>query len=501
MQKVTTLLAIAAVSYGAMTLAQTQQNETAQFEQAPFASENAIIDTSIPFAIGAREAQQSLRGAFGWPTFQEGLVQGVYFRFDPDGYARFAPTPRLDSDVFEVICRPRTYSCMGRKGALSVILNSRGQIQLKIDNIQSGDRFFVSEGVSEIEVPERILQPLDTQLELLLSTGGDLIVRRGENEKDRISLTGFMPVSAYLRWVTARQDYTILPRGWPVPNAAGSDSMVTQATTWQSPMPQPQNFPVGQNNSAQNQFQQVPQPLQVQVQPTIVSNNQSEVDEVKTELKVLRELLMERNKTAQPDTQQTMQMTHQSLQNNTMTGSIAQLIPQNSEQNPLSDQIAALQKASEQIQADLQRLTQPSQQEPVSQNGLASIELSAPVSKQITQAEMHASSLPQRDDPTIATAQRLQYLMSEIGLDAKTAMMLIQMGEVKSTPQPAATMQTPLEKEPVFQENVVAEILKELESEVMEQQKQTKPEATVSVMSNEEFTLLSQYFKSVTLSK
>ena len=92
----------------------------------PFASENAILDTSIPFAIGAQEAQQSLRGSFGWPTFQEGLVEGVYFRFDPDGYARFAPTPRLDTDVFEVICRPRTYSCMGRKGSLSVLLNSRG---------------------------------------------------------------------------------------------------------------------------------------------------------------------------------------------------------------------------------------------------------------------------------------------------------------------------------------------------------------------------------------
>ncbi|MEC8574047.1 MAG: hypothetical protein VXZ09_10465, partial [Pseudomonadota bacterium] len=75
-----------------------------------FASENAILDTSLPFAIGAREAQQALRGSFGWPTFQEGLVEGVYFRFDPDGYARFSPSPRLDTDVFEVICRPRTYA-------------------------------------------------------------------------------------------------------------------------------------------------------------------------------------------------------------------------------------------------------------------------------------------------------------------------------------------------------------------------------------------------------
>ena len=79
-----------------------------------FASENAILDTSVLFAIGAREARQELRGSFGWPTFQEGLVEGVYFRFDPDGYARFSPTPRLDTDVFEVICRPRTHSCTAR---------------------------------------------------------------------------------------------------------------------------------------------------------------------------------------------------------------------------------------------------------------------------------------------------------------------------------------------------------------------------------------------------
>ncbi len=129
-----------------------------------FTSENAILDTSILFAIGAREARQELRGSFGWPTFQEGLVEGVYFRFDPDGYARFSPNPRLDTDVFEVICRPRTYSCMGRKGTLSFMLNSRGQFQLKLDAAHEGDQFFVVEGISELEVPARILQPLDDRL-------------------------------------------------------------------------------------------------------------------------------------------------------------------------------------------------------------------------------------------------------------------------------------------------------------------------------------------------
>lgn len=487
-------LSVLMTSVGVSATAQTQQIDPNQSQQAPFASENAIIDTSIPFAIGAREAQQSLRGSFGWPTFQEGLVHGVYFRFDPDGYARFAPTPRLDTDVFEVICRPRTYSCMGRKGPLSIILNSRGQIQLKIDDVLSGDRFFVSEGVSEIEVPERILQPLDTQLELLLSTGGDLIVRRGDTEKDRISLTGFMPVTAYLRWVTARQDYTILPRGWPIPNAANSDSAMTQSTTWQSPMPQPQNFPNTQGGITVNLQQPVSQPLQAQPQATQTASTstQSEVDEVKSELRILRELLMEKNKETQP----AQMPTQQPLQ----TGSIGQLMPQNSSQPPVNDQIAALQAAASQIQADIQRLTQPQKQTP---GGLGTIGLGTPQHQDPMQ---HNAKQQMVQDPAIETAKRLQYLMSEIGLDAKTALMLIQMGEGNQSqdammPANATTNAQQTPQNPASQDNIVAQILRELESDLGETQAQTEPmkqDGTLD-LSDAEFQLLSQYFKSVVI--
>ncbi len=208
-----------------------------------FDSENAILDTSILFSIGAQEASQSLRGSFGWPTFQEGLVEGVYFRFDPDGYARFSPVPRLDVDVFEVICRPRTYNCLARKGDLNIFLNARGQLQLKIEGIAEGDRFYLAEGVSEIELPESILQPLDNRFEALLLAGGELIVRRGGEEFERVSLVGFSASSTYLRWIAARQDYSILPRGWPVPNSrADTPGNVTQPTTWNSPMPKPQRI-------------------------------------------------------------------------------------------------------------------------------------------------------------------------------------------------------------------------------------------------------------------
>lgn len=207
-----------------------------------FAADNAIVDTSIPFAIGANEAQQSLRGAFGWPTFQEGLVEGVYFRFDPDGYARFSPNPRLDVDVFEVLCKSRTKDCHARKAGLTVILTPRGQLQLAVEGVVAGDTFFLSEGVSEIPVPERVLQPLDVQMENLLSSSLELIVRRGNEDVSRHSLRGFLAASAYLRWITNKQDYAVLPRNWPVPNGrqVNTPSQITQNGNWQSPMPQPQ---------------------------------------------------------------------------------------------------------------------------------------------------------------------------------------------------------------------------------------------------------------------
>ncbi|RMH46922.1 MAG: hypothetical protein D6688_04130, partial [Alphaproteobacteria bacterium] len=52
-------------------------------------------------------------------------------------------------------------------------------------------------------------------------------------------------VAAYLRWVAARQDYTVLPRGWPVPNSKGADGndSITKPAVWSSPMPQPQLLP------------------------------------------------------------------------------------------------------------------------------------------------------------------------------------------------------------------------------------------------------------------
>lgn len=471
----------------------TQQLDPNQNLETPFASENAILDTAIPFAIGAREAQQSLRGSFGWPTFQEGLVEGVYFRFDPDGYARFAPTPRLDTDVFEVICRPRTYSCMGRKGTLSAMLNSRGQLQLKIDDVLSGDRFFVSEGVSEIEVPERILQPLDSQMELLLSTGGDLIVRSGDSEKDRISLTGFFAVSAYLRWVAAHQDYTILPRNWPVPNAKGADDGMTRVSNWQSPMPQPQNFPTAQSGLTAYQTQPMSQ-QQSMIQPVSQNTTQNDVAEVKGELRILRELLLERNQMSAPDASSPppQQIPAQPFNTGLTT-------PPSIDQ-PVSSQIAALQQAADRIQNDIARLSTTTAPQ---NNLLGSVQLTQPE----PQPMLPVQTLSTGDDKATETAARLHYLMTEIGLDAKTAIMLIQLGDNNSqagnsgfSNSGSVNSTSNKTQNPLYQDTVVARILSELESDLVQENSSVdETPNSLGRMSQNDYQLLSEYFRSVAL--
>ncbi|WP_147125457.1 hypothetical protein [Shimia ponticola] len=198
-----------------------------------FSPENAILNTAIPFSVGAREAQQALRGSFGWATFQEGLVQGSYFRFDPDGYARFSPSPRLDTDVFEVICRPRTYVCMARKGPMTLTLSSTGQVQLKLEQSTTQDQFFLNDGFAELQIPARIIGTLDQQLETLLGSGGTLVTRRNGNVLEEVPLTGFPVVTAYLRWLVARQDYAVLPTNWPVPRTGGPNpDALTQPVNW-----------------------------------------------------------------------------------------------------------------------------------------------------------------------------------------------------------------------------------------------------------------------------
>ncbi|MGR3493273.1 MAG: hypothetical protein ACU0DW_14535, partial [Shimia sp.] len=196
-------------------LAQEQTALTSGFEP-----NNAILETSVPFTTGAREAKQSLRGSFGWQTFQEGLVNGIHYRFDPDGYARFSPSPRLDEDVFEVLCMTGSTVCIARKDELSLSIRDGGQAYLEIEGASTGDLFSLDDGASELPLPPEVMGVLDHRLEPLLEQGDELVLRRGDEVYARISLKGFEPVVAYLRWVDAGQDPRALPLDWPLDAAA-----------------------------------------------------------------------------------------------------------------------------------------------------------------------------------------------------------------------------------------------------------------------------------------
>ncbi len=482
-----------------------------------FASENAILDTAIPFAIGAREARQALRGSFGWPSFQEGLVEGVYFRFDPDGYARFAPTPRLDVDVFEVICRTRTHACAARKDGFEVFLTDRGQLQIRLEEALAGDTFFVSEGVSEIQVPERILQPLDVQLELLLGAGGDLITRRGNSEVARTSLKGFSAVTAYLRWIAARQDYAVLPRGWPVPNAAAETS-VTQPASWNSPMPQPQLLAPGYSAGFGIAPATSAAPLTVPSQPptggamtgptvwpgqsVAISPTQPshgtptghalDAEALRDELADLKALIVAAQNGGDPvpsvrDTAVSHQKQISSFRAESHTAlqpaDVAQLLAVLGE---LQAQVATLQKTQSDVAAAPWGVGTDAQ-------GLAPLGTPA--------AERHAQA------DTAHDAERLAYLVKHLGYDAQTALTILKAAPDAQAGDDLAVSVNPqwnAEAAPqsvLYENALVDQILAEMEAEMaaVVGQEQTVASTEAPAANIAEYELLSRYFVSAGL--
>lgn len=529
MQKFTTSLVVAGALLIAAEAATAQSTVFERREEA-FASENAILDTSIPFAIGARQAEQNLRGSFGWPTFQEGLVDGVYFRFDPDGYARFSPSPRLDTDVFEVVCRPRTYTCQGQKPGLTVLLNERGQLQLVLPNAVAGDTFALSDGVSELALPERILQPLDIRLETLLASGGELIVRRGSNEIDRISLKGFSAVAAYLRWVAARQDYTVLPRGWPVPNSKGAaaNDSITKPAVWASPMPQPQVLPTSVAPAA---------PPQPAASP--------ELEALRAEIAALKSQLATRTApspavqgaapafgaAAPAWPQGTASGTGVPVQP-TVSGAPPQQLapaPVTGPQQPVAPAMPAQQLPGTGQAAQLQAsapvattapapatTTQTAAAEPTAASAASTSPTSDPrldrfekaievlVSKlespaapreEDTAAEQAAVAAP-ADKANSSAAEQLDYLVSKLGLDTETALLLLQL----SGEDPASVQETPAKA--VIKEKIVDNVLADIQTDIApalpaETAKAETQVSDASPLPEEDYVTLTRYFRSV----
>ncbi len=521
MRQIVKTMAVLMVGCG-LTLAGAMAQGTVALDRGPeaFASENAILDTAIPFAIGAREARQALRGAFGWPSFQEGLVEGVYFRFDPDGYARFAPTPRLDVDVFEVICRPRTYACAARKEGMEVFLTDRGQLQVKLEHALAGDQFFVSEGVSEIQLPERVLQPLDMPLELLLGAGGELTTRRGGSEVARVSLKGFSAVTAYLRWIAARQDYAVLPRGWPVPNLEAGlvSGTMTQPSAWNSPMPQPQVVaPAMSAPYAGIAPATTAAPLTVYAPdvapvsrggdvaavPSVTGasrrtaeagapqvlgrQSESEVDALRQELEVIKTLLTR----AQPDLEM-------AARPQTFEGAGAATMQDSGREQSMGQLLLALER----LQADVAAL----------KNREVAVEAGA----ELWRGDMNAdggAEVGNAEPPTPDTAQQLAFLTRQMGFDAQTALAVLKMSEAQTkngvaeaAPDPVQALQPQtlgvVGNEVMYEQALVDEILAEMEAEMAASGLETAAPAHIAASDQvAEYQLLSSYFASAALPK
>lgn len=454
-------------------LVQAQSSPVPPRSEEAFTSENAIADTTIPFAIGASEARQSLRGAFGWPTFQEGLVEGVYFRFDPDGYARFSPNPRLDVDVFEVVCKSRTNECMGRKGGLSVLLTHTGQLQLKLDDAMQGDTFFLSEGISEIQVPERVLMPLDSQMETLLGTATEIVVRRGGEEVSRYSLRGFVATSSYLRWIRHEQDYSVLPRNWPVPNARSqTEATITAQSGWDSPMPRPQVLAISQPvPGASSDLSQT----EAEAQARSIQNLESDLEAVRETL--------------------------EQIANNSANLSLSDIGVAGSSE---AAEVGQLQEFVSKLASELERLSRP---EPVTEEARNPM-----VQDSETDLAPEADPVPTLTTDVYGPAQEstpashLKYLIEDLGLDLRTAVAVLEVAGDGAAIAPSGLVTENAEHALVEEllrgldgpEEVSDEAAQIIRTEEKESGRTAEAKPT-AVVSPDEFMLLSYYFRSVVL--
>lgn len=455
----TTALVMTTASGAAAQTASAPAEDTRPSGAEAFTPGNAILNTAVLFAVGAREAQQSLRNAFGWPTFQEGLVQGVYFRFDPDGYARFSPSPRLDSDVFEVICRPRTYTCIARKGPLAMVLNADGRVQVSIDQVQATDTFALNDGFSELQIPPRVNGVLEPQMETLLSSGGSLVVRRNNELLEDISLAGFSAALAYLKWVAARQDYAVLPRDWPVPNGIAPDpTQTTQATGW--PNNSLRSQPVLQGSQSAPSF------------PASDADVSPEMAALRSEVALLRDLLLAQSggKPAMIDAPAfPTSPPHEHVSKTSM-------VPEGSDR--ILQQLEALR--AEMGMAASHEGTDGAHMTAMEQG-------TADAMHAMTDAEMEGGPLGTAATSPAAEVRHLHYLTFEMGFEPQTALLILQMSGALGSPDGAPTAQT------LPGASASATLFEQLAATRSEDAVSISP----TVEPDEEYQLLGTYFRSV----
>jgi hypothetical protein len=300
--------------------------------------------------------------------------------------------------VFEVTCRSRTVTCEAHKGVLRLNPTSTGQFQLIIEGFIEGEQFYLIEGTTEIQLPAQILEPLDARLETLLSSNGELVIRRNADERARVSLAGFGQTLAYLRWVAARQDYAALPSGWPVPNGVEPvPSRLTATEAWPNPKA---------NGLA------VPVPPAKELP---AADSEAEIDSLRRELETLRGLLAQSGSAplvvgavlpqavAAPEVTTDPSVTATSLSN--------------------ANRLAAL----EGIVASLS--SGQAGGAPCGENDAPPCPPAVLAATQTSDLEAEAEASPaEADSANQQNAKRVEYLMTEIGLDAETALVVMELG-------------------------------------------------------------------------
>jgi hypothetical protein len=163
------------------------------------AAQVAIVDTTRPFVKGAVEQESAMRGPMGWPTYQEGMAGPLYYRLDPDGYARFGPSERLDADYWEVTCSPDPVDCIGRRGDVTLRVESDGLPSVELENAAPQDRFRLDSAATEALTLDEIASPARAPVLLAAS------VLTAEESGRSMPVDGLAAVAAYIRWAEGAQ--------------------------------------------------------------------------------------------------------------------------------------------------------------------------------------------------------------------------------------------------------------------------------------------------------
>ncbi len=162
---------------------------------APAMAQEAVLDTAKPFTADAAEIEQYLRGPVGWPTFQQGKAGELFFRFDPDGYARFGTTERLDEDYWEISCKPSPTDCTAQRGPVRLGVDKGGQITIKLEGAQPADGFSL-DGTDGEPAPLSALLSAPRVASLLKASS--LTPASGG---EPLPINGLETVATYIRWV------------------------------------------------------------------------------------------------------------------------------------------------------------------------------------------------------------------------------------------------------------------------------------------------------------